>query len=133
MKRLFFLTAILAVLGLSSCEKDPSQAILGTWEAVSIEANVSGVNMTIDMAEMGYDMEFTFKANGTGTAYVEYEGENTTESFDYEISGNNLRMTMNGETEITPFGIEGKKMTMDFSGEVIGQGDIKIKVHFQKK
>ena len=50
MKRFLILTALLAVLGLASCEKEPSKAIVGTWEAVKIEANVLGVNMSLTTA-----------------------------------------------------------------------------------
>ena len=53
MKRFFLLTALMAVLGLSSCEKEPSVAIIGTWEAVKMEATASGMTMTIDMVEAG--------------------------------------------------------------------------------
>ena len=133
MKRLFFLTAILAVLGLSSCEKDPSQAILGTWKAVTAEANMSGMSATIDMAEMGYTIEFTFKADGTGTAYADFMGESLTEGFDYEVSGNNLTMVMDGETTVVTFTIEGKNMTMELNGEEFDMGENKIKIHLQKK
>ena len=133
MKRLFFLTAILAVLGLSSCEKEPSQKILGTWDAVSIEVNTAGVNMTIDMSEMNYKVQFTFKADGTGTIYIDSQGENGTEDFVYEISGDNLIMTKDGETITVPFRIEGERLTLEFSEGIDGQGLTQGKIHFQKK
>ena len=133
MKRLFFLTAILAVLGLSSCEKEPSQKILGTWDAVSIEVNTAGVNMTIDMSEMDYKVQFTFKADGTGTIYIDSQGENGTEDFVYEISGDNLIMTKDGETITVPFRIEGERLTLEVSEGIDGQGLTQGKIHFQKK
>ena len=133
MKRLFFLTAILAVLGLSSCEKEPSQKILGTWDAVSIEVNTAGVNMTIDMSEMNYKVQFTFKADGTGTIYVDSQGEKGTGDFVYEISGDNLIMTKDGETITVPFRIEGERLTLEFSEGIDGQGLTQGKIHFQKK
>ena len=133
MKRLFFLTAILAVLGLSSCEKEPSQKILGTWDAVSIEVNTAGVNMTIDMSEMNYKVQFTFKADGTGTIYIDSQGENETEDFVYEISGDNLIMRKDGETITVPFRIEGERLTLEVSEGIDGQGLTQGKIHFQKK
>ena len=133
MKRLFFLTAILAVLGLYSCEKEPSQKILGTWDAVSIEVNTAGVNMTIDMSEMNYKVQFTFKADGTGTIYVDFQGEKGTEDFVYEISGDNLIMTKDGETITVPFRIEGERLTLEVSEGIDGQGLTQGKIHFQKK
>ena len=45
MKRFFILTAILAVFGLSSCEKEPS---------------IAGIDMTVNMADAGMKLEFTF-------------------------------------------------------------------------
>jgi hypothetical protein len=133
MKRLFFLTAILAVLGLSSCEKEPSQKILGTWDAVSIEVNTAGVNMTIDMSEMNYKVQFTFKADGTGTIYVDSQGENGTENFVYEISGDNLIMTKDGETITVPFRLKAERLTLEFSEGINAKGWTQAKIHFQKK
>ena len=45
MKRFLILTALMAVLGLTSCEKEPSKAIVGTWEATTVEMNISGMKM----------------------------------------------------------------------------------------
>ena len=46
----------MAVLGLTSCEKEPSKAIVGTWEAVKIEANVLCVNMSYNMTYLNTRM-----------------------------------------------------------------------------
>jgi hypothetical protein len=65
MKRFFILTAILAVFGLSSCEKEPSKAIVGTWEAVKMETSIAGIDMTVNMADAGMKLEFTFNEDGS--------------------------------------------------------------------
>ena len=70
---------------------------------------------------------------GTGTAYADFMGESLTEGFDYEVSGNNLTMVMDGETTVVTFTIEGKNMTMELNGEEFDMGENKIKIHLQKK
>ena len=75
MKKLFFLTAILAVLGLSSCKKDPSKTIVGTWEAVTVDMTIDGETLTVDIADTGASLELTFNEDGTANAYMEAEGE----------------------------------------------------------
>ena len=59
MKRFFILTALMAVLGLSSCEKEPSKAIIGTWEAETIELSANGETLSIDLEEKDAEMRFT--------------------------------------------------------------------------
>ena len=68
MKRFFILTALMAVLGLSSCEKEPSKAIIGTWEAETIELIANGITTSANLEEKDAIMRFTFNADGTGSA-----------------------------------------------------------------
>ena len=133
MKRFFILTAILAVLGLSSCEKEPSRVIVGTWEAVTMEVTLGGgINMTVDMADAGMRMMFTFNSDGTGSAYMESEGSGDRAQMEYELFGNVLTMTSEGETSSVPVTIDGKSMTMEISGDFIGEDGSNIKIHFRK-
>ena len=90
MKRFLILTALLAVLGLASCEKEPSKAIVGTWEAVKIEANVLGVNMSYNMTDLNTRIELTFKKDGTGTILTESEKKSETTAFEYSVNGDML-------------------------------------------
>lgn len=135
MKRFFILTAILAVFGLTSCEKEPSKAIVGTWKATKMEATVAGINMTIDMAEKEMNMEFTFNADGTGSMLVEAGGKSETNTFEYSVNGNLLSLIEGDDTTGIPISFDKKTMVAEMSGEILGlEGDAaKVKVYFEKK
>lgn len=133
MKRFFLLTAILAVFGLSSCQKDPANAIVGKWEAVSMEATIAGVNMTVDMADTGMTMEFTFNDDGSGSLYFGSEyGDSESQAFTYSVKGNMLYVTADDETEGIPISIDNDTMTIEMDGELIGEENSKVKIHFKK-
>jgi hypothetical protein len=132
MKRLFILTAILAVFGLSSCEKEPSKAIVGTWEAVKMETSIAGIDMTVNMADAGMKMEFTFNEDGSGSIYLESEGRGERTPFEYSLNGNLLSIISDGETEGVPVSFGKNTMTMELNGDVIGEPNTKVTIHFQK-
>ena len=133
MKRFLILTALMAVLGLTSCEKEPSKAIVGTWEAVKIEANVLGVNMSYNMTDLKTRMELTFKKDGTGTILTESEKKSETTAFEYSVNGDNLSLTEEGGASDISVSFDKKTMTMELSGERFGLGNTNVKVHFVKK
>ena len=133
MKRFLILTALWAVLGLTSCEKEPSKAIIGSWEAVEIEANVLGVNVSYNMSDLNTKMVLTFKADGTGTILTESEKRSETTSFDYTVNGDKLSLIEEGETSGIPVTFDNKAMTMELNGERFGLGNTNVKVHFVKK
>lgn len=134
MKRFFILTAILAVFGLTSCEKEPSKAIVGTWKAMKMEAAIAGINMTIDMAEKEMNMEFTFNADGTGSMLVETGGKSEKSTFEYSVNGNLLSLIEGDETTGIPISFDKKTMVAEMSGEIFGLGSdtAKVKVYFEK-
>ena len=132
MKRFFILTAILAVFGLSSCEKEPSKAIVGTWEAVKMETSIAGIDMTVNMAEAGMKMEFTFNEDGSGSIYIESDGRGERTPFDYSVNGNLLSIISDGETEGAPVSFGKNTMTVELNGDIIGKPNTKVTIHFQK-
>ena len=132
MKRLFILTAILAVFGLSSCEKEPSKAIVGTWEAVKMETSIAGIDMTVNMAEAGMKMELTFNEDGTGSIYFESQGKGERTPFEYSLNGNLLSIISDGETEGVPVSFGKNTMTVELNGDIIGEPNTKVTIHFQK-
>ena len=133
MKRFFLLTALMAVLGISSCEKEPSVAIIGTWEAVKMEATVTGMTMTVNLAEVGMTMLFTFKADGTGSTYTESEGHGERVPFEYELYGDILTLSSDGATSGVPITIEKNTMVMELDGDDLGEDFTKLKIYFNKK
>lgn len=135
MKKFFILTAFLAVFGLTSCEKEPSKAIVGTWEAVKMEATIAGIDMTMDMSEWKMKMEFTFNADGTGSMLLETEGNSEKSTFEYTVNGNLLSLVEGDETSGIPISFDKKTMVAEMSGEIFGLGDngAKVKVYFEKK
>ena len=135
MKKFFILTALLAVFGLTSCEKEPSKAIVGTWEAVKMEATIAGIDMTMDMSEWKMKMEFTFNADGTGSMLLETEGNSEKSTFEYTVNGNLLSLVEGDETSGIPISFDKKTMVAEMSGEIFGFGDngAKVTVYFEKK
>ena len=132
MKRFFILTAIMAVFGLSSCEKEPSKAIVGTWEAVKMETSIAGIDMTVNMADAGMKMEFTFNEDGSGSIYLESEGRGERTPFEYSVNGNLLSIISDGETEGVPVSFGKNTMTVELNGDIIGEPYTKVTIHFQK-
>lgn len=133
MKRFFILTALMAVLGLTSCEKEASKAIIGTWEAVSMEMQVAGVKMEVDMQEVSISMEFTFREDGTGTLSEMIEGEDLKMDFTYSVEGDMLMMNSEGEEEGVPVTIDGKNMTIVMDGDFLESPGTSVTIHFVKK
>lgn len=132
MKRFFILTAILAVFGLYSCEKEPSKAIVGTWEAVKMETSIAGIDMTVNMADAGMKLDLTFNEDGSGSIYLESEGRGERTPFDYYLNGNLLSIISDGETEGVPVLFDKNTMTMELNGDIIGKDNNKVTIHFQK-
>jgi hypothetical protein len=132
MKRFLILTALMAVLGLTSCEKEPSKAIVGTWEATTVEMSISGMKMEMDLAEMGSEMKITFKDNGTATITGTSEGESMNLDFSYSVEGNTLIMEAEGDLAEIPITIEKDHMTWTMDGAMLDEPGANIVIHFEK-
>ena len=132
MKRFLSLTALMAVLGLTSCEKEPSKAIVGTWEATTVEMSISGMKMEMDITEMGSEMKITFKDNGTATITETSEGESMSMDFSYSVEGNTLILEAEGDLAEIPITIEKDHMTWTMDGEMLDEPGANIVIHFEK-
>ena len=132
MKRFLILTALMAVLGLTSCEKEPSKAIVGTWEATTVEMSISGMKMEMDITEMGSEMKITFKDNGTATIMETSEGESMSMDFSYSVEGNTLILEAEGDLAEIPITIEKDHMTWTMDGEMLDEPGANIVIHFEK-
>ena len=132
MKKFLIMTALMAVLGLTSCEKEPSKAIVGTWEATTVEMNISGMKMEMDITEMGSGMKITFKNNGTATITETSEGESMSMDFSYSVEGNTLILEAEGDLAEIPITIEKDHMTWTMDGEMLDEPGANIVIHFEK-
>ena len=132
MKKFLIMTALMAVLGLTSCEKEPSKAIVGTWEATTVEMNISGMKMEMDITEMGSGMKITFKNNGTATITETSEGESMSMDFSYSVEGNTLILEAEGDLAEIPITIEKDHMTWTIDGEMLDEPGANIVIHFEK-
>ena len=132
MKRFLILTALMAVLGLTSCEKEPSKAIVGTWEATTVEMSISGMKMEMDITEMGSEMKITFKDNGTATITETSEEESISMDFSYSVEGNTLILEAEGDLAEIPITIEKDHMTWTMDGEMLDEPGANIVIHFEK-
>ena len=132
MKRFLILTALMAVLGLTSCEKEPSKAIVGTWEATTVEMSISGMKMEMDITEMGSKMKITFKDNGTATITETSEEESISMDFSYSVEGNTLILEAEGDLTEIPITIEKDHMTWTMDGEMLDEPGANIVIHFEK-
>ena len=132
MKRFLILTALMAVLGLTSCEKEPSKAIVGTWEATTVEMSISGMKMEMDITEMGSKMKITFKDNGTATITETSEEESISMDFSYSVEGNTLILEAEGDLAEIPITIEKDHMTWTMDGEMLDEPGANIVIHFEK-
>ena len=132
MKKFLILTALMAVLGLTSCEKEPSKAIVGTWEATTVEMSISGMKMEMDITEMGSKMKITFKDNGTATITETSEEESISMDFSYSVEGNTLILEAEGDLAEIPITIEKDHMTWTMDGEMLDEPGANIVIHFEK-
>ena len=132
MKKFLILTALMAVLGLTSCEKEPSKAIVGTWEATTVEMSISGMKMEMDITEMGSEMKITFKENGTAAITGTSEGESMNMDFSYSVEGNTLILEAEGDLAEIPITIEKDHMTWTMDGEMLDEPGANIVIHFEK-
>ena len=130
MKKFFILTALLALFSLTSCEKAPLKAIVGTWEAETLEISYEGMNLSFELEEMGAAFIATFNKNGTGSFITEEEGYVESENFTYTVTDDTLYLTEYDETTAIPYEINGKTLTLflvDYDDEGIA------KLHLVKK
>ncbi|MBQ2247324.1 MAG: lipocalin family protein [Tidjanibacter sp.] len=96
------LAAIVSLFALTSCEKEPADLIVGKWTMTEMSVSYDGITLNINPSEMGRTVIYTFKADGTGHAYMYEDGESVEATFTYSLytSGDKqmLNITSEGET-----------------------------------
>jgi hypothetical protein len=89
MKRNIFtmmVAALVSLFALTSCEKEPVDLIVGSWNLSTVKISMQGVTMDVDPSELyGINPTYTFAANGILTMTYEDEGELLSESYNYSV------------------------------------------------
>ena len=105
MKRNIFtmlVAALVSLFALTSCEKEPAELIVGKWTMIEMCVSYDGITLNLNPSEMGMNVSYTFKADGTGYAYESDAYESAEATFTYMVltSGDKqiLSMTVDGET-----------------------------------
>ncbi len=134
MKRML-LAAFAAFICLVSCEKDPMNAISGTWEASTIKMNIEGMEMSFDISKFEVGIDMTFRKNGTGSITETSDDYSETLSFDYDYDGSILSITIDGETAGIPAEVSGDNLTMTIDGSMIDEEEFdgRVELNFKKK
>ena len=133
MKKFFIISVILALFGLTSCQKDEAKAIIGSWRATSVEMDMGGMNMEMDLSESGIQIDVLFKADGTGAVSGTAEGETISSDFEYSVSDDMLSLLIEDENFTVPIKINGKKMSMKVDGDILESQEAQVTVNFTKK
>ncbi len=105
MKRNIFtmmVAALVSLFALTSCEKEPADLIVGKWTMIEMCVSYDGITLNVNPSEMGMNVSYTFKADGTGYAYESDADESAEATFTYMVltSGDKqiLSMTIEGDT-----------------------------------
>lgn len=115
MKKLIsFSTGVIFLLAFSlvSCEKEPSELIVGTWEATSEEYTSYEDGVKTD--EFNYDFEndeLVIKILDDGTAKV-YEDGTLEDTYEWDVDGDVLTLTYEDETEDFEFTVSEDNLTL---------------------
>lgn len=128
MKRNIFtmiMAAMVSLFALTSCEKEPTELIVGTWKVVSMSISYEGMTMDMDPAAMGMDYTMIFKADGTITIILSAEGESEAANGTYSVASNGdtktLTMTADGESTTSTI-VQLDDTTLVIDQEIIEDG-----------
>lgn len=124
MKKLIIL-AVAMLMALVSCT--PESKLTGSWNGESITMEASGASITMNLAEMKMSIVLTFD-NGTATVVSTTEGETSTETLKYTVSGNTIVVENEAPIE---YSIKGKTLTLTGDGELFDSPG-KVTITFQK-
>lgn len=144
----FLTVALVAVmtLAVTSCQKDPEDLIIGTWNGTTAYSTftitgfgegIDGTTAdTITMAEGDY--AYTFNKDNTMTIHAvdEESGTATDSQATYTINDKTLTITMDGEPqEMTIVEISKKDLVLSYTVSMAqGEGSMTLgaEIHFKK-
>lgn len=99
------IAACASLFALTSCQKEPADLLVGSWEMTAVKLTSEGMTVEIDPVElMGGIPTFTFSADGIFAVSVEEEGEVYSESYNYSV--------VDGDPAQLMLTVEGESMTM---------------------
>lgn len=98
-----FVAAITSLFAFTSCQKEPTDLIVGKWALETLSITSEGITTTVGSEIMGGDFFFTFAASGTFTMTVAPADGEASESVtgSYNVAGEEnltLYLTTEGET-----------------------------------
>lgn len=99
------IATLVSLFTLTSCEKEPADLLVGTWNLTTINISSGGMSIDMDPAEMGVQMQFTFTSDGTCYMAMAEDGyeETLTASYFVDVDSKTdvktLKLTVDGETE----------------------------------
>ncbi len=115
MKNIKRIAAVLLVLVMAMALTGCGKAKLnGTWLVTGGTA-MDSITGGIDLAELGMEMAFAFNDGGKLDITLSFMGESETMNGTWEVDGDNITMTMDGDPLAGTFEIDGDKCTMTFS------------------
>lgn len=75
--------ALLSLVTMTSCEKTPTELIVGNWELTKMTISGQGITLDIDPAEAGIALTMSYKADGSYTITSSSEDGAESESGTY--------------------------------------------------
>lgn len=130
LKTLSMILAVALTFGMTSCSDDYEDLIIGKWNVESMTETISGhpdasengsYTQTIPAGAI-YTM--TFNKDKSGVVYMSFMGMTESDNFTWSISGDNLYMTQDGETDCATISKLDKK-------ELIVAGSEKIQDYYE--
>lgn len=89
--------ALLSLVTMTSCEKSPTELIVGNWELTQMTLSGQGMTIDVDPAEAGIALTVSFKTNGSYTITSSSEDGAESESGTYVYNETSSIITLTTE------------------------------------
>lgn len=130
---------MIAVILITGCSKDDNPAssagdeLVGTWVMTKIILTSLG-NTELTPSAVGYSATIIMKSDRTFTAnYADSDGA-TTDAGTWSVANGKLSLkSSTGETQETPYTLNGNKLTIETTLDVPTFGQIPVKLEFTKQ
>jgi hypothetical protein len=130
---------VIAVILMTGCSKEDNPTssagdeLVGTWVMTKIILTSLG-NTELTPSAVGYSATIIMKSDRTFTAnYADSDGA-TTDAGTWSVANGKLSLKSNdGETQETPYTLNGNKLTIETTLDVPTFGQIPVKLEFTKQ